>query len=156
METLQGLLAAYEASALGLAARGTVWLYPAANLLHVFGAALLLGAIAVFDVAVLRASRFVGAIGRAAWPIAAVGLALQLATGLVLFAAEATTMAWNLAFLGKLAAIAIGIANLALFHWRFSGSIAEGLVMPGAKALAGVSLVAWTVTVLAGRGIAYL
>lgn len=120
------------------------------------GAALLLGAIAVFDVAVLRASRFVGAIGRAAWPIAAIGLVLQLLTGLVLFAAEATTMAWNPAFLGKLAAIAIGIANLALFHWRFQGSIAEGLVIPGAKTQASLSLLAWTAAVLAGRGIAYL
>jgi len=156
VETVQGLLAAYEASALGVAARGTTWLYPAANLLHVLGAALLLGAIAVFDVAVLRASRFVGAIGRAAWPIAAIGLALQLLTGLVLFAAEATTIAWNPAFLGKLAAIAIGIANLALFHWRFQGSIAEGLVIPGARIQASLSLLAWTVAVLAGRGIAYL
>lgn len=156
METIQTLLVAYEASALGVAARGTVWLYPVANLLHVLGAALLLGAIAVFDVAVLRASRAVGAIGRAAWPIAATGLALQIITGLMLFAAEATTMAWNPAFLVKLAAIVLGLVNLAFFHWRFDGAIAEGLVLPGARAQATISLAMWTLVVLAGRGIAYL
>jgi hypothetical protein len=156
VETLQALLVAYEASALGAAARGTVWLYPVANLLHVLGAALLLGAIAVFDVAVLRGSRAVGAIARIALPIAATGLVLQLATGLVLFAAEATTMAWNPAFLVKLAAIVLGLVNLAFFHWRFDGAIAEGLVLPGARTQATISLAMWTLVVLAGRGIAYL
>jgi hypothetical protein len=156
METIQTLLAAYEASALGAAARGTVWLYPVANLLHVLGAALLLGAIAVFDVAVLRASRAVGAIARIALPIAITGLALQIITGLVLFAAEATTMAWNPAFLLKITALVLGLVNLAFFHWRFDGAIAEGLVLPGARTQATISLAMWTVAVLAGRGIAYL
>jgi hypothetical protein len=156
LETIQTLLAAYEASALGTAARGTVWLYPAANLLHVLGAALLLGAIAVFDVAVLRASRAVGAIARIALPIAITGLALQIATGLALFAAEATTMAWNPAFLLKLAALGLGVVNLAFFHWRFDGAIAEGLVPSGARTQAIISLAMWTIAVLAGRGIAYL
>ena len=153
MDTLHGLLATYEASALGAAARGTIWVYPSANLLHVLGATLLFGGIAVFDIAVLRGSAAVAAIGRAALPIAATGLALQVPTGLVLFAAEATTMAGNPAFLAKMAAMAIGIANLALFHWRFAGM---SLVRPGARAQAGLSLAAWGVAVLAGRGIAYL
>lgn len=150
------LLAAYEASALGVAARSTVWLYPALNLMHVLGAALLVGAVAVFDLAVLRRSRDVGRIGRAALPLAAIGLAAQLATGTLLFAAEATTMATNPAFLAKLAAIVLGIANLALFHWRYDGAISEGFTPPGARGHAAVSLVAWVVVLLAGRGIAYL
>jgi hypothetical protein len=150
------LLVAYEASALGAAARGTVWLYPVANLLHVLGACLLLGAVAVFDVAVLRANRAALAIGRVALPIAAAGLALQLLTGLVLFAAEATTMAYNPAFLAKIAALVVGIANLALFHRRFGAAMRAGAIPEGAAAQAVVSLAAWTVAVLAGRGIAYL
>lgn len=149
-------LAAYEGSALGAAARGTVWLYPALNLAHVLGAALLVGAVAVFDLAVLRRNPDVGRIGRATLPLAGCGLALQLATGALLFAAEATTMAYNPAFQLKLAAIALGIANIALFRWRFAGAIAEGFTPPGARRLALVSLLAWVVALLAGRGIAYL
>jgi hypothetical protein len=149
-------LAAYEASALGVAARGTVWLYPALNLLHVLGAALLVGAIAVFDIAVLRRNPDVGRIGRAALPLAATGLALQLSSGVLLFAAEATTMAANPAFQVKLVAILLGIANLALFHWRHAGAIAEGFSPAGARRMAFVSLLAWTIVLLAGRGIAYL
>jgi hypothetical protein len=150
------LLVAYEASALGAAARGTVWLYPVANLLHVLGACLLLGAVAVFDVAVLRRNQAALAIGRVALPIAAAGLVLQLLTGLVLFAAEATTMAYNPAFLAKIAALVVGIANLALFHRRYGTAMRLGEIPQGAGTLAVVSLGAWTVAVLAGRGIAYL
>ena len=150
------LLVAYEASALGAAARGTVWVYPVANLLHVLGACLLLGAVAVFDVAVLRRNQAALAIGRVALPLAAAGLAVQLATGLVLFAAEATTMATNPGFLAKIAALGVGVANLALFHHRFGAAIRAGAIPEGAAAQAVVSLAAWTVAVLAGRGIAYL
>ena len=150
------LLLAYEMSALGVAARSTVWLYPIANLIHVLGAAMLFGAIAAFDIAVLRHSRAIALIGRATLPIAAVGLAMQLVTGLVLFSAEATTMATNPAFLAKLAAIAIAGVNLVAFHWRFGGALAASLLPPAARAHAAGSLGAWAVALLAGRGIAYL
>ena len=153
---MNALLAAYEASALGAAARGTVWVYPLANLLHVLGACLLLGAVAVFDVAVLRANQAALAIGRVALPIAAAGLVVQLATGLVLFAAEATTMAYNSAFIAKIIALDLGIVNLALFRYRFGAAMRAGEMPKGAAALAAVSLGSWTVAVLAGRGIAYL
>ncbi len=43
-----------EFSQLGAMARRGVWLYPAANTLHVLGAALLVGAILVYDIRILR------------------------------------------------------------------------------------------------------
>jgi hypothetical protein len=106
---IQELLAAYEASALGHAARNTVWLYPLANLVHVLGASLLVGAIAVFDILVLRRRyQTAASAGRVAIPLAATGLALQAASGLVLFSAEATTIARNPAFLFKMIMLVIG------------------------------------------------
>lgn len=150
------LLAAYEGSALGEAARSTVWLYPVLNLAHVLGAALLVGAVVAFDLAVLRRSPDVGRIGRATLPLAGAGLALQLVTGALLFAAEATTMAVNPAFQAKLAAIVLGIANLAWFRRRYGAAIAQGIVPPGAPRGALVSMAAWVLALLAGRGIAYL
>lgn len=149
-------LAAYEASPLGVAARGTVWLYPALNLLHVLGAALLVGAVVVFDLAVLRRSRDVGRIARAALPLAGTGLVIQLCTGVLLFATEATTLAQNPAFQAKLVAILVGVFNLGLFHWRYDGAVAEGFTPAGARRLAALSLLAWVFALLAGRGIAYL
>jgi hypothetical protein len=65
-------------------------------------------------------------------------------------------MATNPAFLAKMAALAVGVGNLALFHHRFGRAMRLGETPAGAGALAAVSLGAWTIAVLAGRGIAYL
>ena len=110
------LFLAYEMSALGVAARSTAWLYPVANLLHVLGAALLVGSIAAFDIAVLRRAGAIAALGRATIPLAAVGLAVQLASGVVLLSAEASTMVLNPAFQLKAAAFLVALTNLAAFH----------------------------------------
>jgi putative copper export protein len=154
---IQELLAAYEASALGHAARNSVWLYPIANLVHVLGASLLVGAIAVFDILVLR-QRYQTAsnAGRVAIPLAATGLALQAASGLVLFSAEATTIARNPAFLFKMIMLVIGLANVAAFHaWHRVSALAEDDRDRAIRVGAMVSLGAWILVLLAGRAIAY-
>jgi hypothetical protein len=154
---IQELLAAYEASALGHAARNSVWLYPLANLVHVLGASLLVGAIAVFDILVLR-RRFetAASAGRVAIPLAATGLALQAASGLVLFSAEATTIAGNPAFLFKMIVLAVGLANVAAFHaWHRVSELDEESHGPAIRLGAIVSLSVWILVLLAGRAIAY-
>jgi hypothetical protein len=62
----------------------------------------------------------------------------------------------NPAFYLKLAFIALGLVNVALFHARFSASLRAGTLAPEARGYALVSLVAWIVALLAGRMIAYL
>ena len=150
-------LASLEHSGLGHLARHSPWAYTAANVLHVLGAALLVGAIAVFD-ATLLARRFEDAsgVGRIAIPIAAGGLALQIPTGLLLLAAEARALGQNPAFYAKLAFIALGLLNVALFHARFGRALRTGLLSRGARGLALVSMGAWVLTLVAGRMIAYL
>ena len=150
-------LNALEQSGLGHLARHSAFAFTIANVLHVLGAAFLVGAIAVFDVS-LFVGRFEDAarIGRVAIPVAAGGLALQVPTGFVLLAAEARALGVNPAFYAKLLFIAVGLANVALFHARFGASLRKGLVAPGARALAFVSLGAWVLALAAGRMIAYL
>lgn len=154
---IQELLAAYEASALGHAARNLVWLYPLANLVHVLGAALLVGSVAVFDILVLRRRYAIAAAaGSVAIPLAATGLALQAASGVVLFSAEATTIAPNPAFLFKMVLLAIGLANVVAFHaWHRIGDVAKQGQRPAIRAGAMVSLSVWILVLLAGRAIAY-
>ena len=149
-------LSALEQSGLGHFARHSAWGFTIANVLHVIGAALVLGSIAVFDILVLARRGWISAqTGRVAIPLAAFGLALQIPTGVVLLAAEAAALGQNPAFLAKLAFIALGIVNLSLLHGRFRGAL-RSEVPDGARAFAAVSLVAWTATVAAGRMIAYL
>lgn len=141
-----------EASDLGRAARASVWLYPAANLAHVVGSAMVLGAIAVLDVLLMRGrSETAAAVAGTAIPIAATGILVQIATGVVLLAAEASATGLNPAFLVKLGLIGLGLANVAWFHVRRDGW-AEG----AGRMHAAVSLAAWTGAVLAGRAIAYV
>ena len=73
MESFAELMLADEQSGLGHAARSTSWLYPLANLTHVLGASLLVGAIAVFDLQVLRSAGHVRALARATLPPVSAG-----------------------------------------------------------------------------------
>ena len=147
---------ALEQSSLGAAARGSAWLYPLANLGHVLGAALLVGAIVTFDIQVLRRAKNVGVIARAVTPVAAFGLILQVASGTVLLAADAMPVVVNPAFRFKMAMFALGLINVAVFRWRFGGSLKAEGPLDGAAWLAAVSLASWLLVLLAGRFIAYL
>jgi len=151
------LLAALESSWLGHAGRHSAWLYTIANLLHVLGAAFVVGAITVFDLKVLAEhGKHAWQVGRYAIPLAATGLALQIPTGTLLLAVEARALGVNPAFYLKLACIALGLINVALFHARFGTVLRAGALPPEARVYALVSLVAWIVALLAGRMIAYL
>lgn len=155
-ETIAGLMLVFEHSGLGHAARSTTWLYPLANLIHVLGAALLVGAIAAFDIQVLRRGSELRAVFRSTIPLAAFGLALQAVSGVVLLSAEASTLVRNPAFQVKMAVLVLGLANVVLFHWRFDRSLKKDLPLDGARVLAAVSLASWLLVLLAGRAIAYL
>lgn len=150
-------LAALEASWLGETARNSAWFFTVANLLHVLGAALVVGSIAVFDIKLLT-ERGAGAaeVGRIAIPLAALGIAIQIPTGLTLLATEATALGVNPAFYAKMAVIVVGLINVVAFHVRF-GSGMRGQSLPAnARAHGVISLLGWVFVLLAGRLIAYL
>ena len=155
-EAISGWMAAFEHSGLGVAARSTTWLYPLANLIHVLGAALMVGAILAFDIQVLRRLRGIPGVARATLPVAAVGLFLQVASGFILLSAEASTIVLNPAFQLKMAMLALGLINIAVFHWRFGRIPQEIASLGSARALAGVSLASWVIVLLSGRAIAYV
>ena len=137
-------LAWLEASGLGHAARHSAWLFTIVNVLHVLGAALVVGGIAVFDLKVLL-NRGEGAADTG-----------RIALGLTLLAVEARSLGVNPAFYAKMAFIALGLVNLAVFHARFGSAMWRGSVSPAARPYAAVSLAAWVLTLMAGRMIAYL
>jgi hypothetical protein len=144
-DIITAAMTALEQSSLGAAARGSAWLYPLANLSHVLGAALLVGAIATFDIQVVRRAKNAGVVARAVTPVAAFGLVLQVASGVVLLAADAMPVVVNPAFQFKMA-----------FRWRFGGKLRAEAPLDGATGFAAVSLASWLLVLLAGRFIAYL
>lgn len=151
------LLASLEASWIGHTARHSAWAYTISNLLHVLGAAFVVGGIAVFDLKVLAEhGRNAWQVGRYAIPLAAAGLALQIPTGMILLAAEARALGMNPAFYAKLGFIALGLVNVGLFHARFNKALRADMLPPAARAYATTSLATWILALLAGRLIAYL
>jgi hypothetical protein len=156
-------LVALEQSGVGAAMRRSALLYPLVETLHIIGFALLVGSIAAFDLRVLglagRASLV--SIARITVPLATFGFFVAMPAGLLLFTTEATHIAANPAFQAKMACVAVGLANAALFRlrpWKRMeewGGPAAG-APPAAKLGAAVSLLAWFGAICGGRLIAYV
>jgi hypothetical protein len=153
----ESLLQGLEFSAVGFAARSSIWLYPLANLTHVVGASLLVGAILVFDILLLH-NRFEMAsnISRVALGVAATGLAFLLLSGPIMFSAEATAFGRNPIFLIKMALIIVGLTNLSLYHRARQRVLMHPPVPPRARLHTGISVSIWILAVIAGRAIAYV
>jgi hypothetical protein len=152
-----------EASALSDFVRNSgPYTYGIVNLVHVFGIALLFGAIALLDLRLLGAWRSIPArfLAKPVVPVAAIGLGLALITGFVLFSIQATEYYYNPFLYIKLGALAFGIANVALLHvsssWK-AMEAADGSSAGRARlALGGaISLLCWITVISAGRMIAY-
>lgn len=150
-------LGALEDSGLGHFARHSAWAFTIANLLHVLGAAFVVGGIGTFDLKLMvEHGRGAAEVGRIAIPLAATGLMLQIPTGLILLAVEARALGTNPAFYAKMGFILVGLVNLAAFHARFGSAMRGDAVPAAARAYGFVSITAWILTLLAGRMIAYL
>ncbi len=156
------LLRGLEASSFAALVRGSSWLYPAVEILHIIGFAVLVGVAFVFDLRLLglmRALPIMDAV-RHLTQWARRSLFVVVPTGLVLFIVDATTLAGNPAFQLKLILIAAAGINAGLFHWiTFRGADAWGssAPLPLAARLAGVvSILLWFSVIACGRMIAYV
>ena len=153
---LAPFLAALEGWPVAAALRGGRWSYAAVNAVHILGIALLFGAVTPLNLRLLGLWRRVPreALARVLVPVAATGLALAVAAGLVLFSLRAREYAGIGFFQAKLLLVATGIAGALLLHR------AHGLVLRDApdavlRRHAVVSLVCWTGAILCGRLIAF-
>ncbi len=136
-------VAALHASELAQFARGSAWFYPAMASIHVLGAALLIGTIALLDLRLLGFAKGVAvtALQPLAVRVALIAAVFCVASGAPLFAAGAISLIANPIFLVKLAALVLAAANAALHH--------RGA---GAPALHGaVSLGCWATVAVAGK-----
>ena len=158
MEPL-ALAAQLEASPLGLWARGSTFGYPLANLAHLLGLVMLVGAIGVLDLRLLGLLRRLpaAALAHSLIPIAAAGLALMILSGVVMFAADAGPLVRSPLFRWKLVLIGAALANVAVFHalWRRRDERWAGELPGAARLTAAASLGLWLAAATLGRLIAY-
>ena len=159
---LAAWLEALEGTGLSAAMRGSLWLYPAVETVHLLGLALLVGCAAAWDLRLLGVSRHlpVRATARHLLRFALIGFGVAVLSGALLFSADPVAIAANPAFRWKLALIAVAGLNALRFHlsvFRAVEAWDRGVRAPlAARLAAAVSLAAWAGAVTAGRLIAYV
>jgi len=156
---LLALASWFEAIGLRSWASATPWVYPAANVLHVLGLAMLLGTIGILDLRVAGLWRRLplADLSRALTPVAVLGLLVLASSGIVLFAADGTALAASSTFRIKLLLVALALVNAAVFRllWQRKAEQHGGAPSPLARLSAACSLGLWISIATLGRLIAY-
>jgi hypothetical protein len=136
----------------------SVWAGATVLTLHTAGMAVLVGASWVLDLRLLGISRNIP-LSAFRWVFRAVsvGLVVNLATGVLLFAKRATTWATSMPFLIKMCLVIACVAILVpLRSLVFHSDANQREVSGSARLLAIASILAWSGAVTAGRLLAYL
>lgn len=128
--------------------------YPALEVLHITGIALLLGSLVVLDVRVWGAAVALPLrpLARLSLSITLLGFALVLCSGLLMFAAQPAELLSNRAFLWKLGLVHLAGLNAAWFHARDSLGRVDGV----ARFQTVLSTGLWLGAIICGRWIAYV
>jgi hypothetical protein len=130
------------------------WAYPALEVVHLLGLAMLFGGLLVFELRLLGMGSAVplAALARLTLLPALLGFALCAASGLLMFATQAQELLANRTFLLKMGLIAAAGCNAGLFHSR-----RDVLQAPDrtARVQGLLSLGIWCAVIICGRWIAY-
>lgn len=155
------ILIALEQSALGMAIRQSVWIYPAANVAHILGLTVLAASVAVMDLRLLGAFRETvpSAVIVPARRLAMLALTVMVLTGLILFTAEASHVALNPVFQVKMGLIALAVLNALIVQRTLPAVLVKTPAVTPLplrfRIAAVVSLALWFCVAAAGRLIAY-
>jgi len=128
--------------------------YPALEVVHIVGIALLLGSLVLVELRVwgVGGDLPLQALARLALPVTVAGFGLVAMSGLLLFAANPNDMLANRAFLIKLGLVSLAGLNAAFFHTRGGLAMNDGF----ARAQTVLSLGLWLGAIICGRWIAYI
>jgi hypothetical protein len=142
--------------------RESLYLYPTLYTLHIFGFVVMVTATSVLDLRVLGfglSSRSASSVAHMALPWAKTGLAANLVTGFLVFAAQAVNMYTNAAFRWKMAMVLLVGLNFALIETTINrnvGNWGEGRTAPAvARASAVISILLWFGIVAMSRVIGF-
>lgn len=135
------------------ALKTNAWAYPALEVVHIVGIALLLGNLVALEMRVFgRAAALpVAVLARLSLTLALAGFALAAISGLLMFATQPSELLANRAFAIKMGLLLVAGCNAAWFHAR--GSLRK-LDLP-ARVQMLLSTAVWLGVVFCGRWIAY-
>lgn len=128
--------------------------YPALEVVHIVGIALLLGSLVVFELRVWGLGRELPApaLARLALSLSLGGFALAAGSGLLMFASQPGELLTNRAFVWKMGLLMLAGTNAAMFHARGGVRRADAV----ARVQTVLSLGVWLAVIICGRWIAYV
>lgn len=137
-----------------VALKSSVWAYPALEVLHICGIALLLGNLVLLEMRVFGRGALldVKALASLSLGIAVVGFCLAAASGLLMFSSQAADLLTNRAFTLKMILLMLAGCNAAWFHGRASLVKLDAV----ARVQMLLSSLIWVGVVTCGRWIAYV
>jgi hypothetical protein len=128
--------------------------FPALEVVHLIGIALLLGNLVAFELRVLGAAPELPlqALARLSLGLAVAGFGLVAVSGLLMFSSQPNELLANRAFVVKMGLLTLAGINAALFHARGGLQRLDRL----ARAQTLLSLGLWIADIIGGRWIAYV
>lgn len=157
-----GFLQWLENTEAALFVRQSAWLYPAVEITHIIGFAVLVGSAFLFDLRLLGLARKLPVKESVHHFIlwARISFAVVLPSGLTLFMVDATSIGMNTAFRVKLILILLAGFNAAVFHFFTLRTVDDwniNKMPPVAARIAGIlSILLWFSVITCGRLIAYI
>lgn len=157
----ESLIQAIEGGAINTWVLSTYWLWPLLEIIHFIGLALLLGAIIIVDLRLAGYLRQINIMSvHLLLPWAAIGFAMNLASGFLFFMGDPGRYAINIGFQFKMVLVLVAGLNVLIYALKIKPVIEKwdphGDTTGLAKSVAWVSLAAWTGVLLLGRLIPYI
>lgn len=130
------------------------WAYPALEVVHIIGIALLVGNLVLLELRVFGLGAALPArdLARLSLMVALCGFGLAAGSGLLMFATQPAELLANRAFTLKMLLLMLAACNAAWFHGRGALTRLDGL----ARVQMLGSTVIWLAVVVCGRWIAYV
>ena len=127
--------------------------YPALEVMHITGIALLVGNLVLVELRVWGLGRTLPlpALARLGLTVSLIGFGLAAASGLLMFTSQAAELMANRAFVIKMGLLTLAGANAGLFHARDGLTRLDTL----ARLQTALSLRLWLGVIICGRWIAY-
>jgi hypothetical protein len=150
-----------EASLVGQTIKGSAWLFPAIESIHMFGIVTVVGSTSILDLrlmGILSPDDSVSSIVGKTLKWALYGFALMLVTGGLMFVSEATHCYPNASFRWKMILLLLAGVNALIFHFTTYRGVQRwerGYTPFTAKFAGAFSILLWFGIVAAGRWIAF-
>ena len=148
----------FEHSWIGEGIRGSRWLFPAIESVHLLGLAVIGGSVLAVNLSLLGLGlgrRSAAQLWHDTWPWFAGSLAMMLGSGFLLFTSEAVKLYYHEAFWVKMSALLLSLVFTATVQRRTALADPDRVTLVWSRAVGLVSLLLWFLVGAAGRWIGF-